>query len=290
MYGGGMSDGNRDVCLSCRSGEYLFNSTCYSTCPDGFYFSSNTCATCPSVCLSCSSGSSCLSCVSSLHFLSGQCLSACPSSYVAIANASLHSNCLSCPSNCLVCTSTVSCSVCKATHYLSGGSCVSSCSSPLLPNYLNTCSICACLSCSGRSFNCTSCGAGLSLHNNQCLSACPTGYYSSGGVCLSCMNNCSACSSASFCSICLLPSLLLISNTTVSSCLSVCPASTVPTINPTNFSYLCSPCSDNCLTCQIDTFYCLSCASPFYLSNHSCVASCPAGQFGHNGLCVYCYP
>ena len=26
------------------------------------------------------------------------------------------------------------------------------------------------------------------------------------------------------------------------------------------------------------------------LSNHSCVLTCPAGQFGYNNSCVYCYP
>jgi len=212
MYGSGLTDGNKDTCLSCNSGEYLFNSSCYGSCPDGYFPSSNTCSACLSVCLTCSDATFCLTCLSTMIYLSGQCLTACPSSYVALTNASLNSNCFPCPSNCLVCTSTVSCSVCYSNYYLSGSSCVSNCTSPLLPNYFNQCTTCACLTCSGYSYMCTSCSGGLSLYNNQCLSNCPIRYHASGGVCLACMSNCSACSSSTYCTICLLPSVLSITN------------------------------------------------------------------------------
>lgn len=167
---------------------------------------------------------------------------------------------------------------------------MSNCSGALLPDYELKCSSCVCSSCSGTSYNCTSCSSSLSLFNYQCLSKCPTGYYSSNNSCLRCMSNCDACESATYCSICQLPYSLLIATSSASQCLSNCPNTTIPTINTANFSYLCSSCSNNCLTCLYIISYCTSCAPPYLLSNHSCAPTCPSGQFNYTNKCVYCYP
>ena len=136
MYGPGNTDGNPDICLTCPSGKILMNSTCLTSCPDGYYYFSLVCSLCQSNCLTCTNYSSCLTCQSSYHYHGGKCLNNCPSKYVAVVNASSNSNCVSCPSNCFICTSSTvpSCITCDSGFYLNLGSCVSNCSGGLLPN------------------------------------------------------------------------------------------------------------------------------------------------------------
>ena len=168
-----------------------------------------------------------------------------------MTNSSSHSNCVACPSNCIVCTSSSvpACLTCNVGFYLSLGTCVSNCSGGFLPDYINECSSCLCLSCSNTAYNCTSCSGATNLFNFQCLTTCPSGYYASNNTCLACTANCASCSSSTNCLICYLPNVLLISSSSAASCLSSCPNGTINTINPSNFSYICSACTKNCLTC-----------------------------------------
>jgi proprotein convertase subtilisin/kexin type 5 len=241
-------------------------------------------------CLSCTNYSSCTACLSAYNLFGGQCLTVCPQGYLSVAISLTNASCSSCPANCLACSSISTCTTCQHSYFLSSGLCVPSCSAPFLPNYLNKCTACECLTCSAYSYNCTACGGILSLQNNQCLTQCLAGYYSSNNMCNACMDNCADCSSATFCSICYLPYLLLYSSPTVSACLSSCPSGTIATINPSNFSYLCAPCDSPCLTCQTNTDQCTSCSSPLLLTNGNCSNSCPSGQFSFGGKCVTCYP
>lgn len=284
MYGTNFTNGSADICFACQINFYLLNSICYQTCPAGYYPTGSICAPCMSNCLSCSNYSSCSSCTSPYYLFNQQCLTICPAAYFAVVNSTNNQSiCTACPSNCQVCTSQTTCINCNANYFLSSGNCVSNCSGGLLPNYEKMCSSCQCLTCSTTSYNCTACSLPKSLYLSQCLSICPSGYYSNNNTCVSCMSNCAACTSSTLCSICSLPYVLSFSSATTSNCLAACPNGTIATIDSVNFSYICSACSNNCLTCSVTTSHCTSCSSPLLLTNNSCQSQCPANQFSFNG-------
>ena len=268
-------------CLSCNPGIYLYQGSCFASCPTGSYqFSSTTCANCPLSCSSCSSLSNCAAC-NSAYYLSGvQCLSCNPSCLTC--NGGLANNCLSCipgsllyqgscvascpngsyqnSSNscsncspeCSICASLSSCSGCTSNYYLSGTQCLSC--NP------------SCLTCNGGlANNCLSCTAGGFLYSGTCVTSCMVGtYQSSSNTCSNCNAGCSACSSSTLCSACI--SGYYLSGT---QCLS---------------------CNPSCLSCSGGlSNNCLSCNSPNYLYQATCVASCPSGSFQDTATtCMSC--
>ena len=179
---------------------------------------------------------------------------------------------------------------CFSSYYLHLGSCYSDCSlvsSTLFSNYNGLCVVCECNSCSGYSFNCTSCASPLNLYLSQCLNVCPDGTYSSNGTCQPCFANCLICNSSTFCNLCQIPQVLYVSNTS-SGCLLNCPNDTIKTINKVTFKFECLNCTSNCAQCSISPSFCLSCLTGFNLENNACVNSCSAGKHVINGSCLIC--
>jgi proprotein convertase subtilisin/kexin type 5 len=77
-------------------------------------------------------------------------------------------------------------------------------------------------------------------------------------------------------------------SSTVSTCVSPCPNTTITTINPTSLYYSCESCNGDCLTCSISITFCLSCKAGFVLNNNTCVLTCPPNKFLINGACRDC--
>lgn len=63
------------------------------------------------------------------------------------------------------------------------------------------------------------------------------------------------------------------------------------TATGTDHKFVCSKCSENCLSCQ-GSSYCYECAEGFEVSNGQCVkkVSCEAGQYSVDGTCFPCLP
>ena len=57
------------------------------------------------------------------------------------------------------------------------------------------CNVANCIACAvGSSTDCAFCIDGYSLSNGACVTTCPSGNYSSSGLCLPCTDNCQECS------------------------------------------------------------------------------------------------
>lgn len=181
---------------------------CVSTCPTGTYLSTNGCldiidGTTPIDCCktcddSCNNTGTCngpaigdcLSCDTGFTFWSGEgCRATCDPS----------KNCEKCQSN------GTSCESCASGYYLNddGITCTSACPVKFFENSSNrTCVDCDanCIDCTTDASTCTDCVSGSSLHNNACISTCPTGYYAkydSGAdperYCDACTSGCDVC-------------------------------------------------------------------------------------------------
>ncbi len=133
------------------------------------------------------------------------------------------------------------------------------------------------------STNCTSCTVGYSLYqSNTCVSVCPTGYYSSSGVCVVCfVANCSVCPNNQ-CTSCQTGYVQVVINGTFS-CSNTCPPSTYleSTINN------CITCSTNCVNCSSATS-CQVCSASTFLYLGYCLSVCPSGYTAVNGVCTAC--
>lgn len=68
-------------CLQCVSPLYLYNFTCYTTCPTLTYLSNIACLSCPQTCTACTDAVTCISCKYPYVFYNNQCLTTCPSGY-----------------------------------------------------------------------------------------------------------------------------------------------------------------------------------------------------------------
>lgn len=174
------------VCLSCKSGFYLYNTSCVSDCKtvsSSTYYGdneTNVCRLCPFPCGTCeviNNITSCYSCNVG-YLYNSQCVFVCPNGTYPVFNSVLV--CESCSSSspyfCSTCSinSTV-CTSCISSYYLLDSVCVSSCPSGYYSNS-GLCLSCQspCLTCSGNSTNCSSCSTGnyyfnTSTNNGQCL-------------------------------------------------------------------------------------------------------------------------
>jgi len=137
------------------------------------------CQYCSSICLTCRSSntSACTSCPTNQYLFSSSCLNSCPDFFYPDTTSG---SCLSCVSPCHKCSSLTLCLSClDSSLFLVNSTCVG-CLSP-------------CLTCATSRNNCTSCDILSSFsifHNNQCLSACPSGTYISAFRCVACVIPC----------------------------------------------------------------------------------------------------
>jgi proprotein convertase subtilisin/kexin type 5 len=139
-------------CLACTS------QTDCSSCLDGYYLSSLTCAKCDPNCQTCNgpANSNCLSCFGSSNLIAG-------------------GFCSGCSSTCNQCSGT-QCSGCVAGYFIYNGNCLSLCPQGSFGQN-STCVNCdgSCLSCNSTA--CLSCNSGfLYVLANKCYSNCPAGY------------------------------------------------------------------------------------------------------------------
>jgi proprotein convertase subtilisin/kexin type 5 len=233
-------------CSNCAPGTlliYLNTSTsssvtqntsmCVASCPLATYPDNGQCLSCPSPCNQCSLNNGqilCLTCVSGYYLLNGKCSTTCPSGYYQSASTQ---TCIACLSNCLTCNNSTGCLTCANSIY-TAPSCTGNCSSGLYwSTTTNSCVSCysTCATCYGGSSNqCSSCknvsGVAYYLYGSQCLSVCPTGYYSTGLFCYQCtVANCQTClngNTVANCSNCTTGYILVYSSTSNSICTSTC--------------------------------------------------------------------
>ena len=178
----------------CITSAVLFNRTCKTGCPEGYYRSlqatSNhvntySCQPCSSNCRACYGDSyyECWTCNTGYFLYFWMCLTSCPPGYFA-DNTTMR--CKACPASCKLCYSSSNCSVCQVNYTLSS---TAQCSQN------QTCNAENCITCLASSTSqCAFCIDGYSLYNHTCVTSCPSGTYSSSGICLLCTSYCSECS------------------------------------------------------------------------------------------------
>jgi proprotein convertase subtilisin/kexin type 5 len=276
---------------------YLWNNTCYSTCPDGTYSTStpNLCNSCDLKCIICSgSSTACSSCTLSggniAYLWNNTCITSCPDGTFYASSPNL---CSTCDIKCILCSgSSTTCSSCTLNGsnmaYLWSNTCVTNCPNGTYltanPNLCNACNT-LCQLCDVSSTNCSLCSSTGYLLNLTCLAICPNPYYpdTNGGLgpnnCLQCSISCASCTNGvnSSCQSCNTGYML-----SGSTCDTSCLAGYGPTLDP----LVCVSCSASCKTCLNTAANCTDCFhSPtvYYLfktgSSSTCVVSCPVSYF-----------
>lgn len=206
-------------CSICSSGYNLINGYCTQGCPAYTYqLTSGICLNCPFQCLSCTSLTYCTACKPNYYlylspaFMTSTCISICQTTYYPDESGW----CLRCPSTCVTCNKSTSCTTCMTGYTLTNGICVNSSS-------INCTSNCA--SCSGS--NCRACSGSTLLYTDpttgltQCVTGCPTGWYSFAGKCSICNSTCATCSNTqNNCTSCVAGLFLYQQN-----CVPACPSS-----------------------------------------------------------------
>ncbi|KAK3853126.1 hypothetical protein Pcinc_022851 [Petrolisthes cinctipes] len=273
-----------DHCLACSHRLLLVNSTCLTTCPDGYYeLDNNKCGSCFPQCNTCVGGGSsdCASCRSNSFLHNGSCVYRCPEGTYGSTGDRM---CLTCPAGCDVCNAEV-CRSCVTGWRLKGGRCVaqpSQCSQQEFVSGHGGCERCheSCLSCTGGGeSDCLHCAQPYHLKESRCVEDCGQGHYEDRGRCLACPPSCLACTSPTTCSQC--ATRFHLHN---NRCIAACP--------PGFYSDrgVCSPCERSCLTCYGPRGdQCASCHNASFLLNSSCHTSCPPSHYPENSECLPCY-
>lgn len=265
---------------------------------------------CDYPCASCNDGDrlSCTACWQSpdinLNFLMsyvgqrGQCKTQCD--YNFTSNGSPTHVCTPCDVSCDGCddkgqvNDTRECTSCSFTYpyrLAKTKTCLNTCKQGIFQQTLFqesefVCGTCTapCVGCYSSMTNCTSCDQQSNLTNlfqHQCIQNCPDGTTSVAGVCQPCASPCKTCSgSPSICTLCDgSQGRSFILNST---CYADCP--TQYANNPV--SNTCVGCLTGCSQCNVtNTTQCLTCGQNLFLSNSSCVGSCPEGFTGTMGVC-----
>lgn len=318
------------ICTSCGDPTPLLdNNTCVNTCPNGKYPNMDICNDCHSSCDTCNGGSinNCLTCDENSELFiyhDNSCIDECPqNTYLALSNT-----CEVCDLSCNSCfgSNPSDCLSCSGNLYLENGFCVSDCSTGFYKNIsTNTCNICDsnCLTCESSPTFCTSCNPNGNtpiyniddniceeecngvLHEDECLSSCPNGYFANNeDICIECNSNCETCSNnEDHCLTCdassITPYFNDITSTCISDCrsidkvgfefecISICPDGTFDD----EVSLECQVCNNNCLRCKSEN-ECIQC-NPLVINrilyNGECISSCPSGTFEQGGSCFNCH-
>ena len=256
---------NPKNCTSCPTGKgFAYNGLCVQTCPTNFFGdSTGVCIACNPECNGCTgSCTNCVNCAAGYYKCGALCVKTCPPNQFADNNAGL---CVTCNPKCKTCSSLQFCTTCANPQAVPVNGVCNDCSYPC-----NTCN-------SGPAI-CTSCVAGFNLIGTTCIAACPTGAYSSNGVCV--------CNSG-----------VIYSNQCVASC-------------PTGFGNIggqCQQCGANCAGCSGSAASCTSCVNGYALdkvsgtcqlapscqfgqyysqSSSACTRICPQGTFFYENVCL----
>jgi hypothetical protein len=269
-------------CTSCIQNLFLYNSTCFSNCPQGYlkaeaglctktedcisgkYINKDWCLSCPNECSSCSSQSNCSVCASGFYLFNNTCSLTCPSGMVKKEGKCLKASdcsghlfieedmCRVCNESCGNCSSFNTCTSCKGETYLQFDQCVTSCNQGY-----------------------------LKYENNTCLSSCPSGTFPNESNCSECMTGCLTCKDFKTCFKCE-NDLLLTDNF---QCVEMCPAGYKPVLG-----YCEVECNDvDCIKCQkVNSDFCLQCKNGTILNQGICVNYCPDGMFDNENVCNFC--
>lgn len=339
------------TCYNCPTGcSRCTSNTVCTACVQGYYMSAGLCYQCMPVCKTCIDGVSCSSCINNLVISGTICACAsplllAPGSLTCISCTTFDAHCqtcaysspysasapvpiictaamtgyfvnamdttTACSTDCNVCGSTTTCTTCAATFNKVGQNCV--CSPFFLANILPR----QCLNCSDIVPGCDVCQTPGSTTN---CAACISNYYPSGGYptsqCFVCPVTCSSCTSATVCTGCYSPFVLVGSeclctapaylNSAVDNCVAcgvaIINCQTCVTALPTNCSacdvgfslsadgLLCYACDLNCASC--DASGCLSCNNGYTLNGTvcDCGPTCQTCLAGSGGACSDCLP
>ena len=174
--------GSITSCVTCISGDYLYGTTCVSTCPSTTVAVSTAsppqCEDCGPNCKTCTSANVdvCLTCATGYFLYSSTCINTCPTGTYQSGT-----NCYSCDTTCLTCSGPnnnecTSCNTASATNgVLLNNYCVASCPSGYT-TVSGVCTACTspCLTCTVAATQCVTCIAGDYLYNAKCYSSCPS--------------------------------------------------------------------------------------------------------------------
>lgn len=159
------------TCSLCDSPYFLYNNTCLIQCPSNMLsLDTITCVPCSTKYVNCSTcdTSVCLSCTYG-QLDAGTCKPCSPGSYAESGT------CTSCPSACSTCMNLTYCLSCSVNNYMLNNMCSGTCPRDMVPNG-TTCSYCAtsCSVCNLATSLCSVCNGGVYLHNNLCITVCPS--------------------------------------------------------------------------------------------------------------------
>lgn len=216
------------------------------------------CGACHSTCATCSGSliSNCLTCTNSLHYLyNGTCVASCPTGVAVYTQTTPTRSCPPCDSSCSLCSGglATNCTSCLTNTYLTAtNTCVATCPGSFYPTTNpNVCSPCHsyCSLCTGgTNSNCSACsGNNFYIPDlTKCDLLCPSPGYHTDSVsktCIKCNSSCYNCNGglATNCTECAGSTYL----TTTNTCVSTCPASFFPSVNPN----VCSSCHPFCSAC-----------------------------------------
>ncbi|KAK7438410.1 hypothetical protein VKT23_018023 [Stygiomarasmius scandens] len=283
-----------DIQSSACSPPCSINGVCSAsgtcTCPSGFTGQScescasghfgPTCQPCPSNCSSCDEGVT----------GTGTCLS------TNVTNAPSSCNCLNGE-----CGSNGQCSCKPGWTTADNGTACAKCASGFFLTSTGECSICqiGCTSCADGTGECLACASGFTQDGNdktKCNAvksttsdgtACPDGSFGSGSSCQPCSSSCQTCNGGapSDCIICKSGTYKLNGNCVSADGNGVCAGSN---LIADNNKHECDTCGPKCTSCKIPNFttastvnelQCTGCLPGSFLSNGTCVESCPSGTF-----------
>ncbi|KAG1656190.1 Proprotein convertase subtilisin/kexin type 5 [Nymphon striatum] len=244
-------------CQACRNNAYLKQDdmSCVETCPPGFYAYKEM-----GICILCEA--QCKTCSKSPHHCD-----TCADGLVQVADhVKIHDDI-----HAVQFTATIILNACSAWNAVE--------ESKIELNFNLKCESCSpsCDECYGPQQNqCLSCRPGEFLGNEECKSYCDNSYYAdlSDRVCYLCHSGCKTCKNNS-CDSCTEGHSLAQSQCLPDSC----------------SEGDCSCDDDNCAIClESDKAECISCKSPYYLVNGTCVAECPESYFlsGDGHSCEPC--
>ncbi|XP_027028709.2 proprotein convertase subtilisin/kexin type 5 isoform X1 [Tachysurus fulvidraco] len=293
-----------DQCLSCQSGSYqlfLFQGSCWSECPDGYFETAEgTCDPCDDLCLTCDgSRTQCLACRDGRFLENSMCRDNCSVRTFAAEDGT----CRRCGPHCDTCIDTSACTRCTFLYLLLNGMCKASCPEGYFEDLdQGVCVQCheSCATCSGPlSDDCESCSSlAPKLYEGTCSEDCPAGtYYQTTSMeCQECHQTCALCTGpeATQCTQCV-KGLALDPNTMMCGVTgdSDCPPRTFLHAN----QFTCQACHHHCQSCEGPASTdCQTCALPRYLHNNSCVTECTLGTYSAHeeadgielGFCMPC--
>ncbi|KAL4508008.1 hypothetical protein ABPG72_021381 [Tetrahymena utriculariae] len=274
-------------CLTCPPSFYLDGQSfgyCVSTCSSSYYKDDLTmkCLKCNSNCLECTQNQPnfCSQCVngSYLTISTGICVSDCDQGQWG---RNTDWSCQLCDPSCYTCSqSATNCNSCTGSLYLFNNQCLSGCPDGYYQETNNTCQQCdpSCKTCNNAgNTSCLSCSPSYGYLKNQTCIQCPIQFYgdTTNQTCQPCHSSCYSCDAGTS-SDCLSCSTNFLQDR---KCISICSNG----FWGNSSTHTCDQCDPNCLTCepQGPSTSCLSCQSPLFLKNQSCIPDCnPIGEYG----------